>query len=575
MKKFLLKLLINIFSLLARLYIKIHKPYIIWITWSVWKTTARFIVYNILKEYWAYSLENNYNWELWLSLSILHIDDYKPTFLWIIKSLIKWLLNLRKKEKILILEYWIDHPWEMDFMLWIVKPNISITTFIDKVHVENYESFDQLINEKLKLARNTKEIAFLNYDNKYLRVDLNIDRLFFSHKDKVDIYLEDYDQDFDETKWTLYLWNKKVEVKTNIIWKEEMTYIWVWLAIKQILTWVLEDKVNLNFKLLPWRFTVYKSENIIIDSSYNAAPASMEKVLNTVYNIKKEKYSNYDIILVLWDMRELWDMTEQEHRKLALLAFSISNEIFLVWDSMKKYFMDELFKIWYSWFVKHFKNSLELWYYLKDYLKDKKNKIIIFKWSQNTIFLEEAIKILNINIPLCRQEKYWLKKKKKFFWFTLIEILVVILVIGIILFSLIYFWFRYFLKLKFLYDVEKFLNTYFYYQTQSIWYFSWYNTKLSFYFKKWSDKIDIYLSTWNCQDIWVYYKSIDLWSAKIDKIYINKNYLEEWYLNIYYKDISNDFFSKFCYTWWDLTIVFKWYWFFYTGMINLDIWKLY
>ena len=60
----------------------------------------------------------------------------------------------------------------------------------------------------------------------------------------------------------------------------------------------------------------------------------------------------------------------------------------------------------------------------KGYCKDvdkmsEDRKLIIWKGSQNTIFLEEAIKILLANDDdaqnLVRQSDWWLKKKKKFF----------------------------------------------------------------------------------------------------------------------------------------------------------------
>jgi UDP-N-acetylmuramyl pentapeptide synthase len=44
---------------------------------------------------------------------------------------------------------------------------------------------------------------------------------------------------------------------------------------------------------------------VLIDSSYNAAPSSMQKVMENVFNIKKQVFPNYKLILVLGDMREL------------------------------------------------------------------------------------------------------------------------------------------------------------------------------------------------------------------------------------------------------------------------------
>jgi hypothetical protein len=57
---------------------------------------------------------------------------------------------------------------------------------------------------------------------------------------------------------------------------------------------------------------------------------------------------------------------------------------------------------------------------VKDELKNSNSrKLIIWKGSQNTIYLEEAIKILLANDEdsknLVRQSDWWLRKKKRFF----------------------------------------------------------------------------------------------------------------------------------------------------------------
>jgi hypothetical protein len=57
---------------------------------------------------------------------------------------------------------------------------------------------------------------------------------------------------------------------------------------------------------------------------------------------------------------------------------------------------------------------------VKEELKNSNSrKLIIWKGSQNTIYLEEAIKILLANDEdsknLVRQSDWWLRKKKRFF----------------------------------------------------------------------------------------------------------------------------------------------------------------
>jgi len=78
-------------------------------------------------------------------------------------------------------------------------------------------------------------------------------------------------------------------------------------------------------------------------------------------------------------------------------------------------------KIWYDMSkVEEFTDSVTLWNRVKDELKKSDwKKLVIWKGSQNTIYLEEAIKILLADDEdsknLVRQSDWWLRKKKRFF----------------------------------------------------------------------------------------------------------------------------------------------------------------
>jgi UDP-N-acetylmuramyl pentapeptide synthase len=178
------------------------------------------IIYQILKDYRRYkkftedkddsllkiyTSPKNFNGEYGLSLSILGIEEYSPTVFGLLKNLFLafWIAFFgKKKYDIIILEYGIDHPGEMDFLLDIAKPHISITTSVDKVHSQFFPSFDALFKEKAKLALNTREVAFLNYNNPFTRKIyplVKVDKFLFTVSDykeeddvKPDIWFSNY-----------------------------------------------------------------------------------------------------------------------------------------------------------------------------------------------------------------------------------------------------------------------------------------------------------------------------------------------------------------------------------------------
>jgi UDP-N-acetylmuramyl pentapeptide synthase len=128
-------------------------------------------------------------------------------------------------------------------------------------------------------------------------------------------------------------------------------------------------------------------------------------------------FTDHKKVFCLWEMRELWDFSKEEHEKLAEFVLWKADFVFVVGESMKKYFLPKMLELWCdSENVKYFENSFKLWEYLKNFLENSNDKyLLLFKWSQNTIFLEESIKFILKNKSdeenLCRQDSFWLGKK--------------------------------------------------------------------------------------------------------------------------------------------------------------------
>ncbi len=441
MKQKLLKIYFNLIWRCAKKYISKTNPLVVWITWSVGKTSARMIIYQVLKKQLSnksiYTSSKNFNWELGLPFSIFKIDSYNPWIWWLVTSFFSVFLKTlfsKPDYDIVLLEYWIDHIWEMDFMLNIVKPDFSIVTKIDKVHCLNLWSPDITAEEKYKLAYAAKKAVFLNKDDSYssgfqlsLDDELLVDKFYYNttwnKSSDIDFsYYKIISDDWIFANFNLKIKHSNLNLKTNLIWKENAGYIWIWLAIWDIISQskTFSDNMELNFDLQEWRFSFFDwiKDNIIIDSSYNSAPESTKKVIENVINIKESLYPKYKLVFVLWDMRELWEFSETEHRKIAWFISSCADIIYLLWDSMWSYAYDELLKIWYPKDkVYHFLDNKKLWSSLKKYLEDSDDKhIILFKWSQNTIFLEESVKYVLKDksdfSKLPRQSNHWLKTKE-------------------------------------------------------------------------------------------------------------------------------------------------------------------
>jgi UDP-N-acetylmuramoyl-tripeptide--D-alanyl-D-alanine ligase len=107
--------------------------------------------------------EKNFNSEIWLCLAILGIRSYTPTFmvtLWtILKSFFIGLAAPARAE-VMILEYGIDHPGDMDELLAIAVPDIAIFTGIDLVHAAYFPTPNDIFFEKVKLIDAARDVVF-------------------------------------------------------------------------------------------------------------------------------------------------------------------------------------------------------------------------------------------------------------------------------------------------------------------------------------------------------------------------------------------------------------------------------
>ncbi len=76
----------------------------------------------------------------------------------------------------LVLEYGIDHPGEMNFLLSIATPDIAILTPVEPNHLEQFGTLSNYRNHKIKLIQSA-QIAIAHES---LRQYINTDTLYYS-----------------------------------------------------------------------------------------------------------------------------------------------------------------------------------------------------------------------------------------------------------------------------------------------------------------------------------------------------------------------------------------------------------
>lgn len=427
MKSFVIKML----SRLARNKLKQFKPTIIGVTGSVGKTSTRSAIAIALgAKYRVRTPLKNYNNEIGLPLAVL--GERSPG-----KSAWEWLKlfwrarNIKDVPEYFVLEYGIDHPGDMAHLLAVAPPNYAVITALSPVHAENYPSFEALINEKAQLGEAVPEqgVVLLNGDDPQVvalrpRFTTSTQTYSLTHGDAyaTDIrtrYVREESFDvgelFVETRATLHVGNQSAElILSNCV---SSTLVSAALAACAVAVHygvnLVDAAAALSQKMSPvngrLRPLAGVKGSLIIDDSYNAAPASMLAGLEALRGFTPgEEYDRR--IAVLGDMAELGAMSDDEHRALGVQV-SQSADIFVAVGPQMKLAMEAaeaagMTREQLEWF----KDSIEAGRYLDRVVQT--GDVVFVKGSQS-LRMEKVVKDIMAEPQraaelLVRQEERWL-----------------------------------------------------------------------------------------------------------------------------------------------------------------------
>lgn len=430
----------------AQLALSIHKPKVIGITGSVGKSSTSKAVFAMMKDHFKVKLIKEGNSETGIPLGILELDPghYQLSDWFRIIFAAPFNINHLKNTEYLIVEMGIDSPHppkNMDYLLTIVKPDISVVLNVYPVHTMQFDELFQqedLSDEKRReyiLKRITKEKLKIITKSKPKVGIFNKSILFhpssavgtklisFGESNENEIKYLDYQVNLKKTvfKYLLISENKQIIIEINnfVLPKAYFEVFAATIAIGISLGMKEEQIVSgitNNFTIPAGRGSLFEGINssIIIDSSYNSSKASMATFLEMAETLSEKE--NRPLVVVMGDMRELGKEAKIEHEQIADIINKIKiKHFFCLGPNTKKYIVPKLIGSIET--IRHFKTAIEVGEFLHKTLPYR--AIVLVKGSQNEIFLEEAVKKILKNksdsSKLCRQNDFWLKKKSEYF----------------------------------------------------------------------------------------------------------------------------------------------------------------
>ena len=434
MKKLVVLPVLAYLRFFARLQLKKNKDAtIIGITGSAGKSSTRAAISLILATRGRVKDSGSANSETGIPLNILGLSPINYSFLdWfrlLILAPFKLLTNWEKYDYYVV-EMGIDSPdspKNMSYLLKIIRPHVAVILNATLAHSA---SFDYLVKdrdparrvtkltrkiaeEKIKLALGIDPtgVTIINSDQKELRgliKQLNSRIIKFGRLKGASLIIGKPSNTRKGFSFSFSYQGHTHDVVLPDYFELEFAYTFA-AAISATSALGVKPSVAVRalakYRSPAGRMSVFSGINnsTVIDSSYNASPASTYSLLQLLHKLAGKKRK----IAVIGDMRELGKESKYAHKNLADQIIKHADEAILFGEDVAKLTLPVLVARHFP--VKHFAQMTDLIEYLTASIP--KNAHILVKGSQNEIFLERVVEAILADpadsTKLCRRGKYW------------------------------------------------------------------------------------------------------------------------------------------------------------------------
>ncbi len=288
---------------------------VIGITGSVGKSTTKELAAEVLQQrYRTYKNEGNLNNEIGLPLSLLKITSDAERA---------------------VLEMGFYVPGEIALLGEIAKPQIGVITNISEVHLERAGSMEAITKGKGELVESLPSapegIAILNIDDPVVRdmAERTEARIFYyGLSQEADLWAGDIEGlGLEGVRFIFHHEGEAFKVRVPLLGRHSVhtalraaaVGLTEGLSWDQILSGLTETQSQLRLVAVDG-----PGGSLLLDDTYNAAPASVQAALNLLEELEGRR------IAVLGDMLELGEFEERGHRMVGARAAEVAQHLVTV-----------------------------------------------------------------------------------------------------------------------------------------------------------------------------------------------------------------------------------------------------
>ncbi len=229
------------------------------------------------------------------------------------------LLSINKSHEIAVIEMGANHPGEIKELCEIAEPDYGLITNVGRAHLEGFGTFENVVKTKAELYNYIHENegkVFVNKDNSVLlELSEGMNRILYGKNDLM-LFASGTIVDatpFLEFDW--YFFDNSYRVKTHLVGEFNFDNAIAAVAVSKFFG---INSERISSSLEEYEPTNYRSQfkrtdkNDLIIDSYNANPTSMKTSLDFFISTP----TNLPKMVILGEMKELGDVSIEEHKKL-------------------------------------------------------------------------------------------------------------------------------------------------------------------------------------------------------------------------------------------------------------------
>lgn len=395
-------------------YQKKFDPIVIGVVGSVGKTGTKRAIAKVLESEKTVAWQDgNYNDIVTVPLVYFGLTEpslFNP-FAWV-KVIFKMISALSKPKgvDVVVLELGTDAPGQIGAFNNRLKLDYGVVTAISHEHMENFDDLDSVAKEEFAIAEYTRQL----YVHRQVEKD-GFTKQLVEYETYGGVSGSESNFTYQDNQLIVETGRDIYKIKTLLIGEHQYDALVIAILIAEKLE-LSKDKIKSAvqaIKPMSGRMQSLRGKDgsLIIDDTYNSSPNAVKAALDYVYasEIKRK-------IVILGNMNEMGQISKELHQDVGEYCDPKKIKLLItLGKDANKYIASSAEKKGCK--VVRMENPKLIGEYLAD--MELSNTIILFKGSQNGVFLEEAIKpILKDkadSVMLVRQSEYWMDQKAKQF----------------------------------------------------------------------------------------------------------------------------------------------------------------